>query len=373
MKILHISSPKTWRGGEQQLMYLAEELKSRNVDQIIMCPFNSAIHRYCLKHHFKHVTYFKGFSANPMVAFRVYHLCKREQISLIHVHDSHAHNFAILAAVLTNNLVPIVVSRRVDFPVSETAVSSYKYNHPQIKKIICVSNAIREVMAPSITDKERLTVVHSGIDLSKFEGLGKNDVLRSEFDINADVKLIGSVAALAPHKDYETFIKTARKVVDSGKNVHFFAIGEGPSRRDVEQWICKYDMTEHMTLTGFRENVLELLSSLDVFLITSETEGLGTSILDSLACGVPVVATRAGGIIEIIEDEKNGLLADVKDHDHLASQVIRMIEEDGLSERLVETGHETVKKFTRQEMASKTLEIYSEILSSDSSDREDLE
>ncbi len=370
MKVLHITSPKTWRGGEQQLTYLVEELKSQGLDQVVMCPFNSAVHRYCLKKHFNHVTYFKGFSANPMVAFRVYHLCKRERIDLIHVHDSHAHNFAILAAVLTNNDVPIVVSRRVDFPVTDSTLSSYKYNHAHIARIICVSQAILEVMRPSIEDESKLCVVHSGIDLDRFKNVRKQDLLREEFNLDADTKIIGNVAALAPHKDYPTFIRTAKALINDGVKAHFFGIGEGPSRKEVERCIEEEGMEEHITLTGFRDNVVDLLSSLDLFLITSKTEGLGTSILDALASGTPVVATEAGGIVEIIRSGENGLLAPTEDPQAVAAQVKRLLDDEALRAKCVAEGTKTVEAFSKEQMAKRTREIYAEVLSS-SDDVED--
>ncbi|MEX2597305.1 MAG: glycosyltransferase family 4 protein [Salibacteraceae bacterium] len=363
MKVLHISSPKTWRGGEQQLIYLVEELQTLGVDQVVMCPFNSAVHKYCLKNHRPHVTYFKGFSANPMVAFKVSHVCRKEQIDLIHVHDSHAHNFAVLSAVLTNLDLPIIVSRRVDFRVHGGGLSLFKYNHPNVKKVVCVSHAIKEIMTEFIEKPDKLAVVHSGIDLSKFDSIKTDARLRKELGVSKDCKLIGNVAALAPHKDYFTFIETAKKLIDNGLNAHFLAIGEGPSRKEIEQRISSEGMDNYITLTGFRTDVLNLLVELDVFLITSETEGLGTSILDALALGVPVVATRAGGIVEVVENGFNGLTCEVKNSDELSTAVLKLLKNDPLKESLILNGKEKIKQFDKRLTAEKTLAIYDEVLS----------
>lgn len=359
MKILHISSPKTWRGGEQQLLYLAEELRAIGFQQLIMCPFNSAVHQYCLKKHIGHITYFKRFSANPMVGFRVAQTCKRENIDMIHVHDSHAHNFAVLSAVLTKMDLPIIVSRRVDFPVKDSGMSAYKYNHPQIAKIICVSNAIKEIMEPSITDKSKLAVVHSGVDLEKFDAYKAEGRLRKEFNVPDDHMIIGNVAALAPHKDYPTFIRTVKRLIEGGLKAKFFAIGDGPLRKETVEAINEAGMQDHIYLTGFREDVVQLLPELDIFLITSETEGLGTSILDALCAKVPVVATKAGGIVEIIEHEVNGLLADVADDEGLAKQVLKLAKSEELMRSFVDAGLQKIKHFSKAETARKTIEVYS--------------
>lgn len=364
MRILHISSPKTWRGGEQQLIYLVEELRALGFHQVVMCPFNSAVHKYCLKKHINHVTYYKGFSANPMVGFRVNQVVKREQIDLIHVHDSHAHNFAILSAVLTGMDLPIIVSRRVDFPAGEKGMSAYKYNHPQIARIICVSKAIQEIMSRTIDDNSKLSVVHSGVDLQKFNAKKQENVLRTEFKVPADYMLIGNVAALAAHKDYPTFIRTVKRLKEAGLKAKFFAIGDGPSRKEVMLAIEEAGLKEDIIVTGFRPDIVEVLPELDIFLMTSETEGLGTSILDALCAKVPVVATKAGGIIEIIEHEINGLLADVKDDEMLAAQVVRMANDQALREQFINAGLEKVKLFSKSETARKTIEVYSSALAS---------
>jgi glycosyltransferase involved in cell wall biosynthesis len=361
MRVLHISSPKTWRGGEQQLLYLVEELNQIGVWQLVLCPFNSAVHKYCLKNHINHLTYFKGFSANPMVAFRINHICKREGIDLMHVHDSHAHNFAVLSTVLTKNTVPIIVSRRVDFPVKDTSMSFYKYNHPNIAKIICVSQAIADIMEKSIEDKVKLEVVHSGVDLNKFTNVPKVDI-RKELGIDSEYALVGNVAALAPHKDYETFIATAKQIVGQGHKVKFLAIGDGPSRKQVEEEIAKNNLEDHVLLLGFRDDVVSLLPELDVFLITSKTEGLGTSILDAQVARIPIVATRAGGIVEIVKHEVNGLVADVADSKQLAAHVIRLLNDRTFAQKLVEAGADMVKSFSKGMTAQKTKAVYNRVL-----------
>ncbi len=358
---MHITSPKTWRGGEQQLIYLVEELNKLGVWQIILCPFNSSVHQYCLKNHINHVTYYKGFSTNPMVAFKVSHICKRESVELVHVHDSHAHNFAILSTVLSKNDVPIIVSRRVDFPINGGPVSMFKYNHPRISKIVCVSNAIRDVMKSSIDDEQKLAVVHSGVDLEKFNR-PLSSSLRKEFEISDQTLLVGNVAALAPHKDYPTFIRTAKRIIEQGFDVKFLAIGEGPSRKDVENCIAENGMEKHIIITGFRNDIIDILPQFDVFLITSSTEGLGTSILDAQVAGVPIVATAAGGIVEIVHHEKNGLVAKVGDDVKLAEFLVRYIKDSSFRQSMADAAKQIVLAFSKAETARKTHEIYQEVL-----------
>src|SRR5690606_32318917 len=148
-----------------------------------------------------------GSSLNMLYAKKLSGLCRKMQIDICHLHDAHAHSYAILAASFFNNKVPLILSRRVDFPIKKNWASNYKYNHPSIKKIICVSETIVQITAKGIRDKSKLLCIHSGIDLDKFTNSGN---LRREYDIDDDCILVGNTSALADHKDYFTFVDTAK-------------------------------------------------------------------------------------------------------------------------------------------------------------------
>ncbi|MEM1122039.1 MAG: glycosyltransferase, partial [Bacteroidota bacterium] len=138
MKILQFSSAKTWRGGEQQIAYLQEELTTLGVEQWIFCVQNSTLANYCSSNNIPHFTYKKRFSTNPLIALQLKKLVARLNIDLVHLHDSHSHTFGFMST-LFGNKTRFVLSRRVDFPVRKSWFSYQKYNHPSIKKIISVS------------------------------------------------------------------------------------------------------------------------------------------------------------------------------------------------------------------------------------------
>jgi len=166
-RILHLSAARTWRGGEQQLAYLAAELRKAGIRQWICCVKGSAMEAFCREQGLDFFTYRKGFPLNPAAGWRVKKICEKHAVNILHTHDSHAHTFAMLS-VLLGNQTPLVVHRRVDFPIGGHFFSRWKYNHPLVKKIICTSHGIRSVTAPGIRDASKLTVVHSGIDFARF-------------------------------------------------------------------------------------------------------------------------------------------------------------------------------------------------------------
>lgn len=361
MNVLHISTALSWRGGEQQLAYLTSELLVKGVGIHVFCARDSAMEKFCRAHGIDVTTFRKRSSFDPLAARQLRNLCRDRQFDLLHAHDSHAHTLLVLAASLWGNPVPAVVSRRVDFPVRGKR-SLRKYNHPAVRRIICVSNAIREVMKPAVDDVQRLTVVHSGVDTEKFPSR-PDGRLRRELGIAEDVPIVANIAALAPHKDYPTFIRAVELLVRAGVNAQFVIIGgDGGEEGTVRELVQHKGLQDRVLFAGFRDDVPEILPEIDCLLFTSRTEGLGTTLLDAFAARVPVVATAAGGIPELVRDGKTGLLVPVGDAAGLADSVSRMLKDAGLRSDLVDGACRYVQDFTKERTAEKTLDVYSEVL-----------
>src|SRR5690606_19919072 len=174
--------------------------------------------------------------------------------------------------------------------------------------------------------------IHSGIDLKKFSFLGKHDFFRNQYKIPHISPIIGNTSALADHKDYFTFINTAEILIKQNDNLRFLIIGDGNLRDEIREYVESKKLHNHIIFTGFVTNLAETLHEIDIFLMTSKTEGLGTSILDAFASKVPVVATNAGGIPELVKHEETGLIATVKDHEKLAENVNQILNEPELKE-----------------------------------------
>ena len=267
-----------------------------------------------------------------------------------------------MAADLFNNKLPLILSRKVDFPIGQQGfLSAYKYNHPAVKKIICVSKAIEQIVHQGIRDHSKTSVIYDGIDFERFNCGSDTVSIYETFHLPQNLILIGNVAALAPHKDYYTFVNTARELINKKENLFFLIFGEGKERTNIENYIKSKRMEKHIHLAGFRKDLPGLLPQLDLFLMTSETEGLGSSILDAFYCKVPVVATRAGGIPEIVINEQTGLTAPVKNESALAEQVLRLLTNKELKEILVNNANQFVRNFSMENMAGETYKIYSDL------------
>ena len=255
----------------------------------------------------------------------------------------------------------MVLSRRVAFPVRQNYFTRWKYNHPAIKKIICISETVKQVVSRSIDRPERLTVVYSGIDPQRFKA--SSGYLVKQYPVAVGKLVIGTIAALSGSKDLYTFLDTAFIFQEIGIPCHFFIVGEGPERAGLEEYIARKELQPHVTLTGFVSNVPELLPDFDIYLTTAKEEGLGTSVLDAFASRVPVVATRAGGIPEMVIHRETGLLAGVGDAATLATYLREIANDSSLKDKLVEAAYQhLLDHFTKEKMAQGTVEVYQSLL-----------
>ncbi len=273
------------------------------------------------------------------------------------MHSAKSHSLAVLSHVIGNRS-PMILSRRVDFPIRNSWFTRWKYNHPAICNILCVSNAIEKIVKSSIKEPAKCTTVYSGIDLSKFKQTHRISA-KEPIDLSGNTLLIGNTSALAAHKDYVTFVDTAAIFLQYQMAAHFFIIGDGPEKESIQQYVKEKGLTDHVTLTGFLNNIEEILPELDIFLMTSITEGLGTSVLDAFACKIPVVATEAGGIPEMVIHQQTGLLAKVKNSPALAAHIKALVDNSLYNTTLTEQAYQHLTNhFTKEKMTETTLKVY---------------
>jgi glycosyltransferase involved in cell wall biosynthesis len=206
-------------------------------------------------------------------------------------------------------------------------------------------------------------VVHSGVRLPDSVS-GNRSMLDRLVKANGSTRIVGSVGSLVGHKGHRYFVEAAAEIAKRRPEVKFVVLGEGSLRSDLEQRIRKHGLTNRFFLPGFQPSAERLTGALDVFVMPSVMEGLGTSLLDAMAAGVPVVASRAGGIPEVVEDGETGLLAKPGDPESLAAAVERMLDDNSLAQGAARRAREKVsREFTVRRMVEKTVDVYEKLLS----------
>lgn len=361
LKVLHLSSERSWRGGEQQIAYLIDHLVSQGVDVAVAARRGSAFAKWCASQNIPctEMDFANGFDVRTALGIK--RLGNSFNADIVHVHSGKAHSLAYLASRLGMKQ-PIVVHRRVDFELSSSALKLRKFNATAVVRILCVSNAIANIVKPRLQNPDKVSTVYDGVDFERFDRFGKTGYLHQALGIDPSKMLVANISALAPHKDYPTYIETAAKTLQTRDDVHFLAVGAGDQGPKLKELVRKLAIEAHFTFTDFRDDIPHLLQEVDVFMMTSKTEGLGSSIIDAMYSRLPVVATRAGGIPELVVDGATGLLFDSGDVEGLHSGLNRLLDDEALRKEMGAKGAERSMLFSKAHMAESVLQTYKQIL-----------
>lgn len=190
---------------------------------------------------------------------------------------------------------------------------------------------------------EKVFVIPNGVDVDRFQPRPEcRAALRNELQISAAAPIVGIVAALRPEKHHELFLRAAAKVREQRSDAHFVIVGDGPERPNIERWIDELRLREYVHLLGTRSDTPQILAAWDAFALTSHNEANPVSILEALACGVPVVATRVGSIPETVVPGETGYLAMPGDANDVAGHLLRLLNDRDLAMRLGGTGRQRV-------------------------------
>ena len=364
INILHLSTAEGWRGGERQIANLLLESRKRypNHKMQVYCVAGKPFERFCQKHEIPVHSYTKRSSLSISSAKHLQQICKQEQIDFVHTHDSHGHSQAVASRLLFGNEAKIIVHRRVDFP-NKGLLAGYKYNHPQIVAYIPISKEIQRILNQTVNPKnqDKVHLIYSSVNEEAIQKVERVNI-RQRLQLPDNNILVGNTSALADHKDYPTFLQTAKLLLEHNSAYQFIIVGGGELEQELQQLTHDLGIAEHVHFVGFQANAVGFVKDFDVFLMTSKLEGLGTAVLEAFACEVPVVATQAGGIKESVLHNKTGLSAPVGHAEELAQHVNEIITNATLRESVKQgaTAH-LHQHFTLAEMTKKTNDLYQQL------------
>ncbi|TVQ45620.1 MAG: glycosyltransferase family 1 protein [Saprospirales bacterium] len=363
IRVVHLSSAVEWRGGEQQILYLYQGLKEKGVQQWIWVPSGQVSKKFTDEK----VNLKKLFFRQPWFlidAIMLWFFCKKNKVNLIHAHDSKAHSLAFLLTDLLGLKCPAIVHRRVDNPIKSGFFTRKKFYSKKLKRIICVSSNIKNVVDSHFPELEKKSVVvYSGVS-SILSGQTETEALRNQFSLSKDEILVGNISALDDHKDPQTFLEVAIKMIKSGFKAKFVWIGGGESwKQKLLSRVKNEGLEEDIFFPGYIENAKKYLKEFDVFLFTSSTEGLGTTVIDAMMMKVPIVATAGGGVPELISDKQTGILVAVGDVEALSDGILWLSQNPLEREDIVVAAYaKATTFFSIDAMVRGTLDLYFDTL-----------
>jgi glycosyltransferase involved in cell wall biosynthesis/tRNA A-37 threonylcarbamoyl transferase component Bud32 len=348
MRVLHLDTETGWRGGQRQALLLASELQRSGAEQLLMARPDSPLLHAAAAAGVAVRPLMQRFEADPVAARTLRRVFQWFRPSVVHVHAGHAHGVAALALPHADERTwRLVVSRRVDNPLRRSLFSRWKWSRAD--RILCVSEAIRrEVLRAPWIAPSRVAVVYSAVPA---RARSRAEPWRP----NCPARLV-SVGSLVAHKGHDVLIRAVR-LLESPAELCIY--GEGPEREALERLIDELDVRDRVRLAGFDPDVLERLAEHDLYVHPSRGEGLGTSILDAMLAGLPVVAADAGGIGEIVQQGRTGRLVQHESAEELARAIDAALRDPEQSQRLAEGARSLVaERHGVAQLAAATLGEY---------------
>jgi glycosyltransferase involved in cell wall biosynthesis len=347
LRVLHLDSGREWRGGQRQVYLLARGQREKGQEPLVVATPGAP-----LIHHLRS----SGIAAAEVrirgdwdlaAARRVRAVLQTWNADLVHAHDAHAHAIA-LAALIGRRTPPLVVTRRVVF----VPHGRLKYGR-RVSRFIAVSGAVREALIAGGVDISRIEVVYDGVPRP---AVARRRDWRAECQWPRDSVVCGIVGAMSAEKGVAMLGEIRDQLSASSRNRIRLVLlggksGSAPSVSDVTAcW------------AGFVDEIHEAMAGLDILLHPASAEGLGTAVIDAVALGVPPVAFRVGGLPEVIEDQRSGLLVPAGDVAAFAAAIDLLVQDEDLRRCLAAAGPARAAEFSVERMVRGTQAVYDSVL-----------
>jgi glycosyltransferase involved in cell wall biosynthesis len=356
--VLHVEGGAHLYGGALQVLYLVEGLAAAGVENHLACRTSAELGTRALDFAQVH-TMPMGGDLDAALGVRLFRLIRRLQPDLVHLHSRiGADVMGGIAARLAG--VPVVHTRRVDNPEPRILVALKYRLHD---RVIAISRGIAEVLLSEGLAEDKLRVVRSAVVAERFARPCAADVIAERLGFPENALVLGVAAQLIRRKGHAVLLHALPPLLEQEPRLRVVFLGQGPLAAELERRIADAGMESRIRLAGFRSDLAEILPCLTLLVHPALMEGLGVSLLQASAAGVPIVATRVGGIPEAVEDGVTGLLVAPDDPVALRDAIGRLLADPALRCRLGEAGASRVRRaFSVDGMVAGNLDVYRELL-----------
>ncbi len=363
LSILHIIEAPMWTGAMSQTLATVVGLKRRGHEVTLATTPGSILWGRADAEGIDLVGVELRSELNPFAVARLASIVRSRRIQVIHAHRAHAHSIGLLLACVTRR--PLVVSRRTTLEPRSNLGSRIKYRSRSVTRIIAISEAVASVLVDFGVRRDRIAMIHSGVDTTIYSPGRDGSSVRTEFGLSPHVPLVGMMAnAYGPSKGHDTFLEAARMILSDTPETVFLLAGHHTDKPPLREAAAELGIADSVVFAGYRTDVPDILASLDVSVNCPRSrEGLSVAVMEALATGVPVVATDVGGIPELVRNGETGLLVAPGDAAGLAGAVTRLLSDSDLASRLAEAGTSFVQEhLTVEHMVNAIAKLYGDVL-----------
>ncbi len=302
--------------------------------------------------------------------WQLYRLLRREKYDLVHTHNSKGGFIGRLAAMLAGGPPVVYTVHGYAFHKSEPWLrrtifyALEKIARRWSARVICVSQPLVDLwIQRKLASPEKTRKIYSGIDIREFNRASRRKQVRKELGLRKDQIAIGQVSKLWEGKGHVDIIAACPDIFKELPNAKVFFIGDGPIQNKLNEIVLKNNLEDRIIFTGHHDDIPQITSALDIAVLASYYEGMGRVILEAMAAGLPVVATRVGGIVDLVVDQETGLLIAPHNPQQLADAVITLAKDPALRKSMGLQGKKRVDdRFSAATMVEQIDQVYQEVL-----------
>ncbi|MDA8235325.1 MAG: glycosyltransferase [Clostridia bacterium] len=369
IKVLHVIGGGEIGGAEIHILHLLKNLDRQIFDIRLCClfprPFAQAAEEAGIP---VDVINMKN-KFNLLAVARMIKIIKERRIDIVHTHGVRANLVGRLGAKLAGvkHIVTTVHSiLEQDYPAPLARFANKvmeKLTEGYVERFVTVSDLLKKDLQTKGINPDKVVTIYNGINPEDFQSDRVATDVRGRFRIPVEVPVVGIIARMHPVKGHGVFLQAAKEVLTQLPQACFLIVGSGFHRPWVEAEAERLGLRKNVIFTGFMDDIPGVLAALDVLVISSLSEGFGLTAVEAMAMGVPVVATRVGGLPEIITHKENGLLVPAGDAGKMAKEILWLLENPVAGEAMAQKGRATVaEKFTVQGMAQQTQALYAGLM-----------
>ena len=356
VRVLLVDLERSWRGGQEQALLLLKGLRARGHHVELVATANSPLATRSLAEQL--IVHTVKADSRRWGAIRHVRRLLRQHFDIVHVNEPHA-LFSAWAA-RAHRHAALVIARRVAIPVPRNAVSLVRYR--AAARLIAVSQAVRDDLLSARLDPPGVDVVPDGVVIPPAISDEERQNARDRWHILPDERVISFVASLTKEKGHALLLEAFAVLRQQRSQTRLLIAGDGLLRQQLEQQARGAGLGASVIFPGFVEDVRSVHAASDVFAFPALYEGSGSALLSAMACGLPVVALERGGVPEIVEHERNGLLVEDLAASSLASAILRVLDDSDLAQRLARSGKKTVvEHFSADHMVDNTIQVFNRV------------
>lgn len=358
MRILHVDSGRSWRGGQAQVGYLLEGLVALGHRVMLAAPRESPLAARARTLGIETVDFRPRGDLDAGAWFRLSADVRRFDADLVHGHSAGAHLAATCAGGLGR--VRVVITRRLDLPIGRDLFSRLKYRNG-VARYVAISKCVARSLEAGGVESERIRVVYSGVpvdDVPQADDPVARSAAREALGLDPDEMVVGLVGAMTPQKGYDLAVAAMARVEVP---LRLVCLGDGPDRDTIERQVRSLHLENRIVFAGFRSDVPRLLPAFDFLVAPSRHEGLGTSVVEAMAAALPVVATRVAEFEEMLEGGGSGRLVDSENIEELAAAMTSLASDVVARKVLAGKARERAHRYAVSEMVSGNARVYDEL------------